>query len=139
MFSRVAMRPGKPTVFARKEDKLVFGLPGNPVSTFVAFENFVRPALGRICGHPQPDLPRIHGTLTRDLKQSPGRTSFLPSWVSLEGGQWAVEPLSWKGSADIIGFSRANSAAILPAECGFMAKGETIEAMLFADHFARSR
>jgi len=46
LFSKVAMKPGKPTVFARKGDKLIFGLPGNPVSTFMAFESFVRPALG---------------------------------------------------------------------------------------------
>jgi molybdopterin molybdotransferase len=139
LFSRVAMRPGKPTVFARRGSNLVFGLPGNPVSTFVAFENFVRPALARLCGHKKPDLPRIRGELMQDLRQVPGRTSFLPSWVSFEDGQWKVEPLRWKGSADIIAFSRANAAVIVPAESGFVAKGERVEAMLFPDHFSRSR
>jgi len=139
LFSRVAMRPGKPTVFACRGSKLVFGLPGNPVSTFVAFENLVRPALGRLCGHKKPDLPRIRGELLRDLKQTPGRTSFLPSWVSVEEGRWTVEPLRWKGSADIIAFSRANAVVILPAETGFLAKGESVEAMLFPDYFLRSR
>jgi molybdopterin molybdotransferase len=139
LFSRVAMRPGKPTVFARSGGKLIFGLPGNPVSAFVAFENFVRPALGRLCGHRNPDLPRVSGRLMLDMRQAPGRTSFLPAWVALEVSGWKVEPLRWKGSADVISFSRANAVAILPANCSFMAKGETIEALLLPDYFDRSR
>jgi len=105
----------------------------------VAFESLVRPALGRLCGHRKPDLPRIRGELLRDLKQTPGRTSFLPSWVFLADGQWKVEPLRWKGSADIIAFSRANAVVILPAECSFVAKGEDVEALLFPDHLLRSK
>ncbi len=139
LFSKVAMRPGKPTVFARLGERLVFGLPGNPVSSFVAFENFARPALGRMCGHRKPDLPRVRGKLTRDLRQAPGRTSFLPAWVVLTDIGWKMEPLSWKGSADIIGFSRANAAVILPAECSVMSEGEIVEAMLLPDFFARSQ
>ncbi len=138
LFTRVAMRPGKPTVFARSESTLVFGLPGNPVSAFVAFENFIRPALGRLCGHRKPELPRIHAELLHDLRQSPGRTSFLPAWAQSAAGGWKLEPLGWKGSSDIIGFSRANSAAICPAERDFMGKGEMIQAMLLPDFFARS-
>ncbi len=138
LFARVAMRPGKPTVFARRGNTLVFGLPGNPVSSFVAFENFIRPALGRLCGHRKPDLPRIRAELLRDMRQTPGRTSFLPACAQLGGDGWKVEPLRWRGSADVIGFSRANSTAIFPAERDSMAKGEKIEVMLLPDFFARS-
>lgn len=137
LFSRVAMKPGKPTVFARKGDKLVFGLPGNPVSAFIAFENFVRLAIGRLCGRKDPSLRRIRGELMRDLKQSPGRMAFLPAWVSLEEAGWKVEPLRWKGSADIIGYSRANATVIIRADQQFVAKGERIEAMLLPDFFDR--
>jgi len=139
LFSRVAMKPGKPTVFARKEKKLVFGLPGNPVSTFVAFENFVRPALGRLCGWSEPDLPRVRGELLRDMKQAAGRTAFLPAWASMGPTGWTVEPLRWKGSADIIGFARANAVVVFPAERDFMAKGERVEAMLLPDFHSRQR
>ncbi len=139
IFSRVAMKPGKPTVFARKGERLVFGLPGNPVSTFVAFENFVRPALGRLCGLSRPDLPRVRGELMRDMKQTVGRTSFLPAWVSIGSVGWTVEPLPWKGSADIIGFARANAAVVFPADRDLMAAGESVEVMLFPDFFARQR
>ncbi len=137
LFTKVAMKPGKPTVFARKGNKLAFGLPGNPVSAFVAFENFVRPALGRLCGFARPDLPRIQGALLRDMKQSPGRTAFLPARVWWEPDGWKIEPLRWHGSADIIGFSRANAAVIFPADRSLMRGGETAESILFADYLQR--
>jgi molybdopterin molybdotransferase len=138
-FARVAMKPGKPTVFATRERRLVFGLPGNPVSTFVSFENFVRPALGRMCGIARPELPRITGTLTREMKQSPGRTAFLPASVTISGGRWEVEPLPWRGSGDIIGFSHGNAAVIFPADRNHIAQGETVEAVLLPDFFHRGR
>ena len=139
VFSKVAMKPGKPTVFARRGGTLVFGLPGNPVSTFISFENFVRPAIGRISGFKRPDLARVRGELRRDMKQAPGRTAFLPAWTAADSGGWFVDPLVWKGSADIIGFARANSAVIFPAERDSMRKGETVEAMLLPDFFSRQR
>jgi molybdopterin molybdotransferase len=138
-FTKVRMKPGKPTVFARKGDKLVFGLPGNPVSTFIAFENFVRPAVGRLCGLSRPELPRIQGELLRDMKQTPGRTAFLPAWVSGCENGWTIEPLRWKGSADIIGFSRCNATVIFPADRDNMQAGETVEAMLLPDYSLRNR
>ncbi len=138
IFSQVAMKPGKPTVFARKEDKLVFGLPGNPVSTFVSFENFVRPALSRLCGLKRPNLPRVRGRLLRDMRQTPGRTAFLPAWVEMIP-DLTVEPLRWKGSADIIAFARANAAVVFPEDREFMGQGEIVEAMLLPDFFARQR
>ncbi len=139
VFSGVAMRPGKPTVFARRGDTLVFGLPGNPVSTFVAFENFVRPAIGRMCGLAAFELPRVRGELQADLKQSTGRESYLPARVSMDVDGWKISPLPWKGSADVIAFSRCNATAILPADRDHFSKGETIQAMLLPDYFSRTR
>jgi molybdopterin molybdotransferase len=139
LFTKVAMKPGKPTVFALKGDKLVFGLPGNPVSTFIAFENFVRPALGRMCGFARPELPRIRGCLLQDMKQKPGRTAFLPAWVTWDRDGWKIEPLRWKGSADIIGFSRANATVIFPGDRDSLHSGDQVEAMLLPDFSLRSR
>jgi molybdopterin molybdotransferase len=133
------MKPGKPTVFARQGDKLVFGLPGNPVSTFVAFENFVRPALGRLCGLRRPELPRVRGTSGGEIRQVPGRTAFLPAWASHQPGGWLIEPLGWRGSGDIIGFARANATVIVPADRAFVARGDEVEAMLLPDFASRTR
>jgi molybdopterin molybdotransferase len=138
-FTRVAMKPGKPTVFASRPGGLIFGLPGNPVSTFVSFENFVRPALGRLCGMLRPELPRVRGRLLREMKQSPGRTAFLPAWVSMVHGAWEIDPLRWRGSGDIIGFSRCNATVIFPGDRDHMARDEFAEAMLLPDYFSRHR
>jgi molybdopterin molybdotransferase len=139
LFTRVAMKPGKPTVFARQGEKLVFGLPGNPVSTFVAFENFVRPALGRLCGLSSPDLPRVRGTSGAEIRHVPGRTAFLPAWAARRETGWVIEPLDWRGSGDIIGFARANATVIVPADRAFIAQGDEVEAMLLADFAWRTR
>jgi len=139
LFSKVAIKPGKPTVFARRGDKLVFGLPGNPISALVTFECFVRPALGRLCGMKSPELPRMMGELLADMKQTPGRTAFLPAWVTWEKDGWKVEPLLWKSSADIIGFTRANATFIFPKNRDFLSRGEVVELMLLPDFFVRQR
>jgi molybdopterin molybdotransferase len=139
LFSKVAIKPGKPTVFARRGDRLVFGLPGNPISALVTFECFVRPVIGRLCGMRKPELPRLKGELLGDMKQSPGRTAFLPAWSFWEESGWKVEPLEWKSSADIIGFAGANSTFIFPRNRDCLGRGETVELMLLPDFFVRQR
>jgi molybdopterin molybdotransferase len=139
VFNKVAVRPGKPTVFARGGDRLVFALPGNPVSSFVTFELLVRPALGRMCGLHAPELPRVRGALARDVRQAPGRTSFLPARASRRGAGWRIEPLEWRGSGDIIGFARGNAALIFPRELDFLPAGGEVEAVLFPAQRERGR
>jgi molybdopterin molybdotransferase len=139
LFSKVAIKPGKPTVFARKGNKLVFGLPGNPLSALITFEYFVRPALGRICGMKQPELPRMKGLLLADVRQAPGRTAFMPAWVVWEEEGWKVDPILWKNSADIVGFTRANATFIFPKDKDLLKRGENVEIMLLPDFFMRRR
>ncbi len=139
LFSRVAIKPGKPTVFARKGDTLVFGLPGNPISALVTFECFVRPALGNLCGMAQSELHRMKGELLEDMEQNSGRMAFFPAWVYWEEGGLKVDPLPWKSSADIIGFAGANATYIFPRGKPRMRKGETVEVMLLPDFFLRQR
>lgn len=139
LFSKVSIKPGKPTVFARKGDRLIFGLPGNPVSALTTFECFVRPALGRLCGMKRPELPRMKGTLLGDVKQVSGRTAFLPAWVFWEGEEWKVDPLPWKSSADIVGYTGANAAYIFPKHLDRLQRGDRVEIMLLPDFFVRQR
>jgi molybdopterin molybdotransferase len=139
LFSKVAIKPGKPTVFARRGNKLVFGLPGNPISALITFECFVRPVLGRLCGMTAPELPRMKGELLGDMRQSPGRTAFMPAWVTWQDDGWKVEPLLWKSSADIIGFTGANATFIFPKNRDLLRRGETVEIMLLPDFFVRQR
>jgi molybdopterin molybdotransferase len=131
------MRPGKPTVFARRGPKLVFALPGNPLSTFVAFETLVRPALGRLCGLARPELPRVVAELLTDLGQKRGRISFLPAAVRWQADGWKAQPLRFKGSSDIVGFCRANALIVFPGDQDRMTKGDNIEVLLLPDYWER--
>lgn len=138
IFSGVAVRPGKPTLFARRGDRLVFGLPGNPISAFVSFELFVRPVLERICGFVSAGLFRIRGRMSSGAKHKSERTSFIPARLSWNQEGWAIEPLPWRGSSDIIGFSRANGLLILPQGTRAIAEGDWVEAVLLPDFWQRS-
>ena len=137
LFSKVAIKPGKPTVFARWENKLIFGLPGNPLSSMITFECFARPVIGRMLGMTQPELQRVYGKLVEDVRQTPGRTAFLPARIGWTPQGWSVRPISWKNSADMIGFSGANATLIFPSECALLSRGETVEIMILPDFFTR--
>ena len=137
LFSKVAIKPGKPTVFARKGNRLIFGLPGNPLSSMITFECFARPVLGRMCGMKQPELHKTQGVLAEDVRQTPGRTAFLPARAQWTPKGWSIRPISWKNSADMIGFSGANSTLIFPGERDLLSRDETVEIMLLPDFFTR--
>jgi molybdenum cofactor synthesis domain-containing protein len=115
-FERVALRPGKPTVFARLGNTLVFGLPGNPVSVAVTFNLFTSPALRAMQGARQTRLTEQTGILARDVKGSIERDSYLPAVVRTdEQGRLLAEPLKWGGSSDFVAFARATALIIVPA------------------------
>jgi molybdopterin molybdotransferase len=132
-FESVSMRPGKPTVFATWKDRWVFGLPGNPLSTFVSFELFVRPVLRALQGLPSADLPVVRGLLQADVFERSGRSAFLPARVSSGSGMLEISPVNWKGSADVFGAVESNGLLIVPAQAGRLTRGETVEALLFED------
>lgn len=109
-FERVALRPGKPTVFGRLGKTLIFGLPGNPVSVSVTFNLFVRAVLRAMQGATETSLPRLTAVLARDVKGSQGRESYLPAVLHTdEKGNLLAEPLKWGGSSDFVSFARATS------------------------------
>jgi len=132
-FESVSMRPGKPTVFATWKDHWVFGLPGNPLSTFVAFELFVRPVLRALQGLPAADLPVVTGQLQADVVERSGRSAFLPAHVSSGSGTLEISPVNWKGSADVFGAVESNGLLIVPAEAARLNRGETVQALLFEE------
>ena len=130
-FEAVSMRPGKPTVFARRGKQFVFGLPGNPVSTFVAFELFVAPVLQSLQGLPGGDLKLVRGELRGKILEKSGRTALLPATVALESGHIRIQPVSWKGSADIFSLVDANGLVVVPSECRELLPGQEVDALLF--------
>jgi molybdopterin molybdotransferase len=130
LIEKVAMHPGKPTVFARHGETLFFGLPGNPVSVAVAFFLFVRPVLLRLQGARSLDLPRLEAFCTRAVKGAPPRRSHQPGSLRLTGGRVEVEPLPWSGSGDLVGFMRATALLIVPEDRASVEAGELLETIL---------
>jgi molybdopterin molybdotransferase len=99
IFWQVNIKPGMPLFFGRRGRTLVFGLPGNPVSTFVTFEEFVRPALSRLMGWAWRDPYTTPATLTQDLKTSQTRrTHFLRVRCAVQDGHIVAHPLNGQGS-----------------------------------------
>lgn len=114
-FERVRLRPGKPTVFGRLGSTLVFGLPGNPVSSAVTFNLFARAALRIMQGARQPTLLEEHAALGSSVKRLPERTSYLPAALrTTENGICTADALKWGGSSDFIAFAHAAALVIIP-------------------------
>ena len=127
-FERVALRPGKPTVFARLDETLVFGLPGNPVSVAVTFNLFARTALRKMQGARQPGLIEETAALAQGVKGSADRESYLPAILRTdEQGTLLAEPLKWGGSSDFVSFARATALIDVPAGIGFLEAGSIVK------------
>lgn len=132
-FERVALRPGKPTVFARLNKTLIFGLPGNPVSVAVTFNLFARTALRAMQGAAESRLVEQTAVLARPLKGSIDRESYLPAVLRTdERGTLLVEPLKWGGSSDFVAFARATALVIVP-QGGRMETGTTVKVVLLPE------
>jgi len=129
LIDKVALKPGKPTVFGiGPNGNLVFGLPGNPVSTMVTFELFVRPALAKMAGSVNTGRPQLKATLKGPLASKGPRRAYLPGWLETnsEGALPEAHPIPSRGSGDIVAFSKANALLILPENIDLMETGETI-------------
>jgi molybdenum cofactor synthesis domain-containing protein len=115
-FERVALRPGKPTVFGKLGKALVFGLPGNPVSVAVTFNLFARTALRAMQGAKEATLKKETAVLAGDIKGSVDRESYLPAILRTdESGMLLAEPLKWGGSSDFVAFAAATGLIALPS------------------------
>ena len=127
---RVAMHPGKPTVFARLGETVIFGLPGNPVSVAVAFHLFARPALLKMQGAGDLHLPRLRAYLTRPVKGAPPRRSHQPARLWIRDGRAEAEPLKWAGSSDLVAFMRAEGLIVVPEDRPRLDEGELAEVIM---------
>jgi molybdopterin molybdotransferase len=136
-FHQVRVKPGKPLWFGVCESDnrrtLVFGLPGNPVSTFVSFKLFVEPALAALGGAPFAAAAIVPAVLAASFKHRGKRPTYQPCRVRSEeagSGRRVVEPLDWKGSADVATLTRADCLAAMPEGDYELAAGEAVDVML---------
>jgi molybdopterin molybdotransferase len=126
VFWRVALRPGKPLAFGVRGRTLVFGLPGNPVSSLVGFELFVRPALLALQGLSDPAPPFRPGRLGRDTAVLPARDSLLRAHARVEGDAVVLDPLSGQDSHMIAHAATANALVLAPRGEGTLPAGSAV-------------
>lgn len=130
-FERVAMQPGMPQGFGTlgEERVPIFGLPGNPVSAFVSFEVFVRPALRRMLGAEPITRPLVPATLTAPLRAPAGKRAFARARLAARDGDRVVTPVGGPGSHLVAGLAAANALVVVPEEVSELAAGETVRVM----------
>jgi len=122
-FNKVAIQPGKPTLFGTRDNKVIFGLPGNPVSAFVIFEVFVKPLLMRMSGSEFRPLI-LRGKLEDGFKRrKTERDLYLP--VSADRGK--VRLVEYHGSAHFVSLLKANALLKIERGTGEIAPGETVD------------
>lgn len=130
-FYRVAMQPGMPQGFGEVEGKPYFGLPGNPVSVFVSFEVFIRPALMKMMGRHQLLRPEVPARLEQDITGPRGKTQFARVRVRRTKDGWLAAPTGGRGSNLIATVAKANGLAIVPPGVETAEAGSEVKVMLF--------
>lgn len=132
LFWGVKMKPGYPLVFGVIESTgtLVFGLPGNPVSTAVTFEQFVRPALRKLMGHRLLHRPVVKARLARPVKKGRGRMHFVRVALSRDGDGIEANPTVNQSSGVLSSLIRGQGLAILPAESESFSAGEVVDVQI---------
>jgi molybdopterin molybdotransferase len=128
-FQGVAIRPGKPLVFGRVRNVFFFGLPGNPVSTFVTFELFVRPALALLGGATFEPAVFLRARLAKPCRQKTGLTMFRPARVWVQNRDPVVELVGWQGSGDLVGMAAANCFLVIHPDQTELAAGDWVDVM----------
>lgn len=152
VFHKVNIKPGKPLWFGTGTTGacgggrcLVFGLPGNPVSTLVSFLLFVRPALAVLAGRPARGLPRREGVLAQPFRQHGDRPTYWPATLR-EGGSEPdrglersplVIPLRWEGSGDLCTLAHAEGLAVFPAGEREYPRGSPVTVLMFESERSR--
>jgi molybdopterin molybdotransferase len=129
-FRKVAMQPGMPQGFGTvgKDQIPIFTLPGNPVSAYISFQLFVRPALGALQDDPTFSLPTVRARLTGPVRSPAGRRSYLRA--TLLGDRSQVTPLSGQGSHQIAALGKANALVIVPERLTSMDGGAEVDVLV---------
>jgi molybdopterin molybdotransferase len=142
VFWGVRIKPGFPLVFGRfgahdpaGRGPLVFGLPGNPVSAMVTFEEFVRPALRGMAGHRALFRPRVEARLAEPLRKAPGRLHFVRVRLAREDGRIVATPTGNQSSGVLRSMALADGLLVFPAEARELAAGALVQVQVLDEDF----
>jgi molybdopterin molybdotransferase len=129
-FHKVRLKPGKPLFFGTRGGTLVFGLPGNPVSSFVGFELFVRPALRRLRGLSDAGPRVVPVPLAEEFAADNDRPTYHPARLEVGPDGWRVRPVPWFGSPDLKALTQADALLVLPAGAQRYEEGQSVPVLL---------
>jgi molybdopterin molybdotransferase len=137
LFWGVKIKPGYPLAFGSFEGRgpLVFGLPGNPVSAMVTFEEFVRPALLRMSGHKRLFRPQLQVTLAESLRKQPGRLHFVRVQLERAGARVLARSTGNQSSGVLRSLTRAHGLLVFPADAKELREGDTVTVQLLDERF----
>jgi molybdopterin molybdotransferase len=129
-FWRVAIRPGHPLAFGSTGTTLVFGLPGNPVSSMVCFEEFVTPALRSMMGNPRLFRRTVTARLAHPVKFRPGRTEFIRVQLTHAAAGYIASSTGTQSSGVLQSMAKADGLMVVPADCTGLAEGDQVTVQL---------
>jgi molybdopterin molybdotransferase len=132
-FWRIAIKPGKPLAFGRIGNALFFGLPGNPVSSLVTFELFVRPVLRKLAGYADVTRPQVSAILTAALPHEPGRREFVRARLHWQNDTYYATPLGAQGSHRLASVAGAQALLMAHEDHGDYEAGSRLPALLLTD------
>jgi len=127
LFDGIRVQPGRPTVFGVRDGRVLFGLPGNPVSSFIQFELLVKPLLLKLMGHEYKPVT-IRLPLGKDMTRArTSRMAIFPVFINAEG---ELMPVEYHGSAHIHALTAADGVIMIPEGCAGIRKGEKTDVRL---------
>jgi molybdopterin molybdotransferase len=129
-FWQVAMRPGKPLAYGTVDNIPLFGLPGNPVSSMISFEEFVRPTILKMMGHKKIFRKAVKAVLQEDIKKKKGFMNFIRGFASISDGRYVASTTGRQESGILKSMVRANGFIILPEEKESAKAGEEVTMQL---------
>ncbi len=133
IFHKIAIKPGKPLLFCRWGQRLVFGLPGNPVSALMVFERFVRPSLLKIQGAKNIFPTTYQAVMQDDLRASHGKEDYLRGRVIYEDGEFQAFSAGRQGSAHLKALASSNAILIIPESVDALHRGDRVSFVFWGD------
>jgi len=134
LFWKIGIKPGGPTAFALHGTTPVFSLPGNPVSTMITFEEFVRPALLRMQGHSAIQRPLFKAVLREEVRKKPGKVQIVRVRLEKDNGRWYATSAGNQQTAILKTMVDAQALAVLPAETTRFAAGSEVDVHFYGNH-----
>jgi molybdopterin molybdotransferase len=134
-FWKLAIRPGQPVAFGKIGKSLAFGLPGNPVSSMVTFEQLVRPAMLQMGGHKDLTRPVVQAIFQERFSKKPDRRHFLRGILWMERGMLMVRTTGPQGSGILTSLVKANGLIDIPIEVEKLKPGDVVNVQVFGNWF----